>query len=440
MAATVGELVVNLKARTGAFSKGMQTSGRQVTTFGSKVAAAGQRLAAFGSTMIGVAGVAGIVAMVKKNMDLMDSTAKLADRIGITTEALQGLRHAAELTGAGADTLDAGLTTMAKRLGEAARGAGAAVPALKLLGLSIDDLIQKSPDQQFIAIGEAISKLSTHTERAAAAANIFSKGNMALINTLAEGREGIERMQADAARLGKTFSRETAKSAEDANDAIARLVTTLNGQSLKKSGGLMSSIEGFANTLRGMIDLFNRMDKHPVWKVIVNPGGKLLEDRAKIEEWFLGPTFDFGERGMRDTLARGRRGAGGGGGMPSLPEAGGGMGAGVFDRTSAISDRIDNLIQRIAQARLDKIGRIRDAISGAMGGDGASLQLSGAAAFGSAAAYSAIVRRGLQGTAKRTDEQILQIAKQQLEEERKTNQKIDELIKKFEAEGEVEIR
>ncbi len=447
MAATVGELVVNLKARTGAFTKGIQASGRQVSTFGSKVQAAGKRLAAFSSTMIGVASVGGLVAMVKKNMDLMDSTGKLADRIGITTEALQGLRHAAELTGAGADTLDAGLTTMAKRLGEAARGAGAAVPALKLLGLSIQDLIQKSPDQQFIAIAEAFRKVSTKTEQAAAAANIFSKGNMALINTLAEGREGIERMTKDAEALGIAFSDEAAKGAAAANDAITNLIATLNGQSLEKSGGLISQIEKAANAINWMVQGLDKLKQAAPWLMpVLDPFQQLQNDWAKLgAEWKKTQGRTFGVIDRPAAAAAGAAGPGAPDGVASQIKAL----ANVSDAIAAIPRAIT---AREAQARenLQRMGeRLADRMSMASslidqqlrGGDGGFLQLRGAATPGSPEAYSAFVGRGLQGTAQKTDEQILRIVKQQLDEERKANRKRDEMLEKLDfGMGEVKIR
>ncbi len=245
----INDLVVRLSATTGKFDKNMNRSVGRVRRLSGAVGGLSRRLVTFGVTALGVGSMAGLGFTIKKTLDMMDSAGKLSDRIGIATERLQGLRHAAELTGAGADTLDAGLTTMAKRLGEAARGAGAATPALKQLGLSIENLLAMSPDQQFIAIGEALQRLPTVTQRAAAAANIFSKGNMALINTLALTREEFEANQREVERLGTAFTRDMARGAEDANDALTRLGATMSGVMIKAASDLASTIDLLAEQL-----------------------------------------------------------------------------------------------------------------------------------------------------------------------------------------------
>ena len=48
---------------------------------------------------VGVTGIAMTAALVKSGLASADALAKTADKLGITTEKLAGLRHAAELTG-----------------------------------------------------------------------------------------------------------------------------------------------------------------------------------------------------------------------------------------------------------------------------------------------------------------------------------------------------
>ena len=85
---------------------------------------------------VALVGGAGMGALVKQSLAVNDALAKTADRLGLTTEALAGLQHAAELTGAGTKTLDMALQRMTRRIGEAATGSGAAKDAITELGLS----------------------------------------------------------------------------------------------------------------------------------------------------------------------------------------------------------------------------------------------------------------------------------------------------------------
>jgi len=223
MASPVGNLYAMLTAKTKGFDAKMRMSGRHVASLRAKLALAGGGLMRFGRRLLAIAGIAGFGYMIKRQMEAIDQTAKLADQMGVTTQGLIKLRHAANLTGAGAKSLDAGLATMAKRLGEAARGSGAAAPALEELGLRAKDLIKLAPDEAFYEIAGAMEKIELAAQRNAIAANLFSKANMGLLNTLSQGKAGLKNMGREAEQLGMTFSRSHAAMVEAANDAWLRV-------------------------------------------------------------------------------------------------------------------------------------------------------------------------------------------------------------------------
>jgi methyl-accepting chemotaxis protein len=156
-----------------------------------------------------------------------------------------GLRHAAEQTGAGADSMDAGLQTFAKRLGEAARGGGAASAALEKLGLNAQQMAQQSLGKSFLDIAKAMEKFESPAQRNALAANLFSKANQRLLLTLDLGVDGLQNMQDEMERLG-VFSAEQAAHVEDANDAMDRMHKVLTGGVAEAAIRLAPLIEGLA--------------------------------------------------------------------------------------------------------------------------------------------------------------------------------------------------
>jgi len=222
MATAIGDLVVNLLGNGRPLQNTLKSAQGNARSWAS-------RMRGILGKALAIGGAAGFGMMLKREFAAIDDLAKVSDRIGITTEKLAGLRHAAELTGAGADKLDAGLQTMAKRLGEAARGSGAAVKALDYLGLSAQNLIEMTPDQAFTAIAEAVAQVEDPMQRAALAANIFSKGNIELVNTLAAGKKGLAEMQAEAEKLNLTLSEIDAAKVTAANDAFTRLGGAVRG-------------------------------------------------------------------------------------------------------------------------------------------------------------------------------------------------------------------
>ncbi len=255
MAQSVGTLFVNLVANTSKFQAGMTKASKSVTSFASKF----KSIAKGAAGLIGVDSVAGIATMIKRQLSAVDATAKLSQQLGIQTEALVQLQHAADVTGAGSKSMSAGLATMAKRLGEAARGSGAATAALKELGLSAKDLIRLTPDKQFIAIAKALKGIEEPARRNAIAANLFSKANMGLLNTLALGEDGLKAMADEADRLGITFSAFDAAKVEQANDAIDRVAKSFRGLATQAAIDLAPNIENWADNtasaLSGLITL-----------------------------------------------------------------------------------------------------------------------------------------------------------------------------------------
>src|SRR3569832_1009768 len=76
-------------------------------------------------------GSAGLGALEKTSMESADALAKSADKIGVTTQALAGLRYQADLSGVSTEQRDAGLRSMVKIFSVFARGTGLAAVALK---------------------------------------------------------------------------------------------------------------------------------------------------------------------------------------------------------------------------------------------------------------------------------------------------------------------
>jgi len=226
--ATVGTVNINLRANTGAFNKNMAKAGKRLKKFGASIGGVVSKVAKFG-VVAGAAGAAALTALTKKSFDTIDGTAKLSDQLGITTEKLQGLRHAAEITGAGTATLDKSLEKMNKVLGEAEQGIGTGRYALDALGLSLDQFKGKTPDQTFYMFADAISQVKSPAEQAAIATQIFGRAGGKLINTLNLGADGLGKMQKEAEALGIAFNRVDAAKIEAANDAWTRMQAALQG-------------------------------------------------------------------------------------------------------------------------------------------------------------------------------------------------------------------
>lgn len=223
MATQIANLSVKLTATAGAFAATMGKAAGHVKGLGSSLASVGGKIIGFGGALTALAAGGSLAYLVKQSMESIDATAKLSDRLGIATESLVGLQHAADLSGVSAESLTGGLEKMLKTIGDAASEGGAGAAALDKLGLSADALANMPTDQAFGEIAQGLSEIQNPAERARVAMDIFGKSGQQLLPMMLQGREGIAAAMEEAQKLGLTFSRVDAAKVEAANDAMTRL-------------------------------------------------------------------------------------------------------------------------------------------------------------------------------------------------------------------------
>lgn len=228
--AVIGAIKAIFTADTSRFSKNVKKARKGVKGFGKSMAGAKKLLVAFAGAALAAAGIGGIMAMVKSVAETIDRVGKLSVRLGIATEKLMGLQHAAGLSGASAEQLNKGLATLQKNIGEVAGGIGTeAASALDAIGLSADNIVSMSADEQFIAIAGGISQLATQSEKAAVAQKLFGRSGMELLNLLDAGAPAVRSMVSEMEQLGGTVTGDQAKAIENMNDAMSRFRVAATG-------------------------------------------------------------------------------------------------------------------------------------------------------------------------------------------------------------------
>ena len=252
-------LVLRLIARTSAFERGMGKATKRTRMMNAAVGGLGRTMRRMAGAALAAAGIGGIGYLVKQQMAAIDANAKLSDRIGITTENLVGLQHGAQIMGVETATLNKSLEIFTKRLGEVTMGTGEADRALEALGLSADELINKSPDQAIGIIADQIERLETQAEKAAAANFLFGRSGQQLLNLFAEGSQGIAKYRMEVEELGLAYSRTDAAKVEEANDAITRMQGAVTGMATELAVTLGPAIESLTNTITSFLKRWNEL-------------------------------------------------------------------------------------------------------------------------------------------------------------------------------------
>ena len=201
------------------------------------------------TALVGVAGVAGFGYLVKSSLNSADALAKTASKIGTTTEALSKLQYAAGITGVETNTLNMAMQRFTRRTAEAAQGTGEAKGAIKELGLDARKLQQLPLDQQMMKLAGAFGNVQSDADKLRIAFKLFDSEGAALVNTLALGEEGMEKLFGRAKALGIVMSGEAAAGAERANDALSDLFSIAKGLKDQFSAALAPAIEHAATML-----------------------------------------------------------------------------------------------------------------------------------------------------------------------------------------------
>lgn len=204
-------------------------------------------------TVAGGAIVGALGAMTKKFVETGDWIDKMAARTGFSAEALSELAYAADLSGATLTDVERAVKRMAGSILDAHSGLESYARAFRVLGLSVDDLMKMNPEQQFLAISEAIAAIEDPTIRAALAQDVFGRAGTSLLPMMKDGAEGLRDMREEARELGIIFTDETAKSAADLKDAQTALKESVKGLSMAFTQHIVPVLTKVVQAMTGTI-------------------------------------------------------------------------------------------------------------------------------------------------------------------------------------------
>jgi hypothetical protein len=196
--------------------------------------------------------IAGLVTSANSSIDQLND---FSQRTGIGVEALQGYSLAAKLAGVDTEQFGTAVQKLAVNIGKATPG-DALDKSLRAINLSVGELRALAPEQQFSAIGNAISTLPTVADRAAAAVEIFGKQGAALAPLFREGADSIEELQARAERLGLIVDEAQVNNVASMNDAFDLVAATVQGITGQVIGNLAPAVTEVTNQFLRFVEEF----------------------------------------------------------------------------------------------------------------------------------------------------------------------------------------
>src|SRR5690606_10564145 len=285
-----------IDSATGRMNRSLSTVDRNLRNLRGGFGLVTKAAAAFGVAL----SVRGLTQFASRQLEAANSMAHLANRLGTTTEALSELGYVAKLADVETNVLTLGLQRMTRRIAEAAQGTGEARGALRELGLDARALAAAPLDRQFEAIADELSKVKNESDRVRLAMKLFDSEGVALIQTMQGGATEIRRLRNEARDLGITLDSQSAKKAQEAQDALDRMKSSVGALARDLTFTLAPALTEVANKMRAAFfpteqENANRMleerqraveeaaQAHINYLNSVTRGGRTLEDLHPAE-------------------------------------------------------------------------------------------------------------------------------------------------------------
>lgn len=241
MAGPIAHLTVRISGQIAELQKDMKTATNAVQGFATETKKISGTVAGVASSLKGFAATVGVaftaqavVGFIGHVLDAASQIKDLSTQLGISTDAVQGFKFAAEQSGSSLDAVGTAIQKMNQNLSAGEKGT---VAALTKAGLKFDEIRQMRPEDAFLDIADAIQKIPDPMLQAEVALRLFGRGAAELLPGIKEGfrsvAEGADKMSA-----------ETIRDLEAAQDAWTKL---WNGVTIA-SGGIIGSLLSIGET------------------------------------------------------------------------------------------------------------------------------------------------------------------------------------------------
>jgi hypothetical protein len=197
--------------------------------------------------------ITSLVTSVNASLNTLDD---FSQRTGINVEALQGYSLAAKLAGVDTEAFGSAVQKLGVNIGKANPG-DAFDKSLRGIGLSVAELRALAPEQQFSAIGAAISQLPTAADRAAASVEVFGKQGAALAPLFRDGAASLEELRDRADRLGVIVDQTQIDNVTSMNDAFDLVSATVSGIVGQVIGNLAPAVTSVTEEFLKFVEAFD---------------------------------------------------------------------------------------------------------------------------------------------------------------------------------------
>lgn len=266
----IATLSVDLVARIGAFISGLKQAESQASTTSNKIKSelgdtsstsfskmGAGFMAVGGAAVAAMTAIAGATAAaVAQGVAYSGQLVDTAERLGMTTTSVQGLFGALGQLGFSTEESTGIFEKLQKAMVEAQDPASKAAEAFAAIGVSAEDLKNKSLEEIFRAVVDGTSQLADRTDRAAISMELFGKSGLKMGEVMTGGLSVIDEAIASFNELGILLEDDTVRAANSVGDQLDVMGTAMNALSTQITGDLAPTINGLIQQFVELVGQF----------------------------------------------------------------------------------------------------------------------------------------------------------------------------------------
>ncbi len=198
----------------------------------------------------------GLTEVGAKLLELSKSAAEYGDQIehaakktGISIDAIQGLKYAAEQSDVSFEQLQQGLFRLSRAMASAGQGNKQVAGAFEAVGLSASSLKNLRLEDVLLRVSDAFSKSQDGAAKTAIAMQLFGRAGAELIPFLDQGSQNIGALTQKAHDLGLVLSDEAVAKDAAFNESLKSLGAQLKMAAVGFGSALTPAIEGVTTAL-----------------------------------------------------------------------------------------------------------------------------------------------------------------------------------------------
>ena len=198
--------------------------------------------------------------MIRESVDAIDALDKGSKRLGITAQQYRTLGLSVQMAGGTIEQFETAFMSMQRNIANLSLtpSGGEAKTALEQLGIDLEELKRKSPEERLFAIAGALDEFGKHGDRAGIAMKIFGEGGAKILPFLDQGEKGMREFAQRMQSVIGTLEEGTIDKFVDLRDA-----TTLWNASIETAqANLMSNfVPAMIDVMAGLVGVTASIDQ-----------------------------------------------------------------------------------------------------------------------------------------------------------------------------------